>query len=311
LFNYRFYSERGHTFIVEKEIVIVKISVVMKNKLSILALVISVFVTLLACNEEDGGTKNDTSRIQLKLIDAPDEKYEEVNIEIIDIQYNNTEDDQGWTSLEPEDAYPIKVDLTELVAGNDLLLADDVIPSGSINQIRLVLSENNTLLLEGSDDYIDLDTPSAQQSGLKLKLNTELEAGFSYTFILDWDVNKSIVKAGNSGKYNLKPVIRVNLDVNSGSISGIVVAEVLDDEIDGAVPLNKAGVMIYTENDDYVGTTFTNEMGEFLIQGLDQGNYIIKIETLDYIDYETEEPIMVTVGEITDVGIIELIVPVF
>ena len=59
----------------------------MKNKLSILALVISVFVTLLACNEEDGGTKNDTSRIQLKLIDAPDEKYEEVNIEIIDIQY--------------------------------------------------------------------------------------------------------------------------------------------------------------------------------------------------------------------------------
>ncbi len=278
----------------------------MKKKLSIIVVVISVFATLFGCDEGGGGTKDDTSRIQLKLIDEPDEKYKEVNIEIIDIQYNNTEDDEGWTSLKPEDGYPIKVDLTELVAGNDLLLSDDIIPSGLLNQIRLVLSDNNTLLLEGSDDPIDLDTPSAQQSGLKLKLNTALEGGFSYTFILDWDVSKSIVKAGNSGKYILKPVIRVNLEVNSGSISGIVVAEVLDDEIDGAVPQDKTEVFIFTENDEYVGSTFTNDKGEFLVQGLDEGNYILKIVTLNYADYESEEPIKVTVGEITDAGTIEL-----
>ena len=278
----------------------------MKKKLSIIVVVISVFATLFGCNEGSGGTKDETSRIQLKLIDEPDEKYKEVNIEIIDIQYNNTEDDEGWTSLKPVDGYPIKVDLTELVAGNDLLLSDDIIPSGSINQIRLVLSDNNTLLLEGSEEPIDLDTPSAQQSGLKLKLNTELEGGFSYTFILDWDVSKSIVKAGNSGKYILKPVIRVNLEVNSGSISGIVVAEVLDDDIDGAVPQDKTEVFIFTENDEYVGSTFTNDKGEFLVQGLDEGNYILKIVTLNYADYESEEPIKVTIGEITDAGTIEL-----
>ncbi|MEL4455996.1 DUF4382 domain-containing protein [Lutimonas vermicola] len=278
----------------------------MKKKLSIIVVVISVFATLFGCNEGNGGTKDDTSRIQLKLIDEPDEKYKEVNIEIIDIQYNNTEDDEGWTSLKPVDGYPIKVDLTELVAGNDLLLSDDIIPSGSVNQIRLVLSDNNTLLLEGSADPIDLDTPSAEQSGLKLKLNTDLEGGFSYTFILDWDVSKSIVKAGNSGKYILKPVIRVNLEVNSGSISGIVVAEELEDEIDGAVPQDKTEVFIFTENDEYVGSTFTNDKGEFLVQGLDEGYYILKIVTLNYADFESKQPIMVTAGEITDAGTIEL-----
>ena len=37
---------------------------------------------------------------------------------------------------------------------------------------------------------------------------------------MDWDVQKSIVKAGNSGNYNLKPVIRVTAEANSGTISG-------------------------------------------------------------------------------------------
>lgn len=282
----------------------------MKIKLSIAAFIISIFFVLVGCNDESASSTNETARIQLKLIDAPDDRYEEVNIEIIDIQYNNSEDEEGWISLNPENGYPIKTDLTELVAGNSLLLADEIIPSGPINQMRLVLSDNNTLLIEGNDQLIDLDTPSAQQSGLKLKLNTDLEGGFSYTFILDWDVNKSIVKAGNSGKYILKPVIRVNLEVNSGSISGIVQGEVLDDDIEGALPLKDVSVMVYTDSDIYVGETYTNENGKFLIQGLDEGKYILKIETLDYADYQSEQSIMVNVGEITDAGVIELMIPV-
>ena len=282
----------------------------MKIKLSIVAFIISIFFVLEGCNDESGSTTNETARIQFKLIDAPDDRYEEVNIEIIDIQYNNSEDDEGWLSLNPENGYPIKVDLTELVAGNSLLLADEIIPSGPINQMRLVLSDNNTILIKGNDQLVALDTPSAEQSGLKLKLNTDLEGGFSYTFILDWDVNKSIVKAGNSGKYILKPVIRVNLEVNSGSISGIVKGEVLDDDVEGAVPLNDVSVMVYTDSDMYIGETYTNEIGEFLIQGLEEGKYILKIETPDYVDYQSEQPIMVNVGEISDSGVIELMIPI-
>ena len=183
-------------------------------KKNVLMLVIGLIAILgfLSCSD-DNDKLNNTSRVQLKLVDSPGD-YEEVNVEIIDVLYNSNEDEEGWTSITPDGFTPIIVDLTELIGGNDLLLSDVIIPLGMLQQIRLVLGNNNTLVIEGETSPIDLDTPSAQQSGLKLKLCTELEPGYSYTFILDWDVQKSIVKAGNSGKYILKPVIRVNADVN-------------------------------------------------------------------------------------------------
>jgi len=278
-----------------------------KNKL-LVAMFLLAILGFQSCNNEND--KLDlTSRVQLKLVDSPGD-YEEVNVEIVDVLYNNSEDEGGWTSITPDDFVPVIVDLTELIAGNDLLLTDVIIPSGMLKQIRLVLGDNNTLLLEGETDPIHLDTPSAQQSGLKLKLNTELEPGYSYTFILDWNVERSIVKAGNSGKYILKPVIRVNAEVNSGSIKGKVVGEPIGgDGTIGTIPLKDAQVSVYTMGDIYITETSTDENGNFIIRGLDAGDYKIEIEHNDYINYESET-ISVIVGEVTDAGTIELSVPV-
>jgi len=272
--------------------------------------IVCALISLSVFQSCDDNKVADTSRIQLKLIDEEGD-YEEVNIEIIDILYNSSEDQEGWISFTPEGGYPIKVDLTELIAGNSVLLADEIIPSGMLKQIRLVLSNNNTLLLKDETSLIPLDTPSAQQSGLKLKLDTELEPGFSYNFILDWDVHKSIVKAGNSGKYILKPTIRVNTEVNSGSISGKVIGEDLKDNVDGAVPLSGVVVAIHKADDDtFIAESSTNENGDFIIQGLDPDNYKIIIEDYDYINYESKEVIKVNAGEVINVGTIELQVPV-
>ena len=163
-----------------------------------------------------------------------------------------------------------------------------------------------------ANEPVHLDTPSAQQSGLKLKLNEALEPGYSYTFILDWDVQKSIVKAGNSGKYNLKPVIRVNAEVNSGSIAGKVVEDITaeDSSVSQAAMANVA-VEVYaypvTEGDESIATTMTNENGEFQFMGLDAGDYVLEIKAEGYSDYESENPITVVPGEISDAGIITLI----
>ena len=281
----------------------------MKKNILLVAASLVAILGFLSCSDDNENTGT-TSRVQLKLVDAPGD-YEEVNVEILDVLYNSTEDEEGWTSITPDDFKPIIVDLTKLVAGNELLLTDVLIPSGMLQQIRLVLGENNTLVIEGEEDPIDLDTPSAQQSGLKLKINTELEPGYSYTFILDWDVQKSIVKAGNSGKYNLKPVIRVNAEVNSGSIMGKVVGKpIVSDGTDGTVPLPDAQVSVYTIDEVYITGTTTNNNGDFIVQGLDAGDYKIKIEHNNYIDYESET-INVIAGETKDAGTIELLVPVF
>ncbi|MFH4967374.1 DUF4382 domain-containing protein [Gaetbulibacter sp. M240] len=258
----------------------------------LICLALSVF----AINQSCSNSNDSASRIQIKMVDAPGD-YEQVNVEIIDVQYNLTDNEAGWQSFTPSEGYPINVDLTQLVAGNSLILADQIVPAGMMHQIRLVLGENNTLKLEGDDNLISLDTPSAMQSGLKLNLNTTLEGGFTYTFILDWVVSESIVAAGSTGMYNLKPVIKVNAEVSSGSISGLVV-----DETETAI--GEITVKLYDSNNELVTDTMTDMEGNFLFQGIAGGSYIIKIVADGYDEFNAETE--VTVGEITDAGILSL-----
>lgn len=273
------------------------------SSIYLLCVLLLSLTTFQGCNDD---SDDNTARIQLKLVDEPGD-YLEVNVEIVDIQYNISDGEEGWMSFSPASGYPINVDLTELVGGNDLLLVDQIIPSGMLKQIRLVLSDNNTLVIEmeggAPSEPIHLDTPSALQSGLKLNLNEELEPGFSYTFILDWVVQESVVEAGNSGMYNLKPVIKVNAEVNSGSISGMVI-ETIDD---ASVAKDNVTVEVYTLDDMMVTDTLTDENGNFLVQGLSGGSYKLKISVEGYDAYESGE-IVVTVGDIIDAGTIELIV---
>ena len=281
----------------------------MKKFANLFFVVLFIVASMVSCSDDKTTDPENSSRVILKLVDA-EGNYDEVNVEIVDIQYNSSEEDSGWQSFTPEGGYPIQTDLTELIAGNELLLSDEVIPSGWMRQIRLVLSENNTLKLEGQEDLIPLKTPSAQQSGLKIKLNQELDPGFSYTFILDWDVQRSVVEAGNSGQYILKPVIRANAEVNSGTVSGIVVADLIGDESTELFPQEAVVVGIYNSEDEYVTETLTDAEGKFMIQGLSPGDYRIQIETLEYIPYVSPNPVSIAAGQVKNIGTIELQVPV-
>lgn len=280
------------------------------RKLSLVAVLMMVVFSFQSCNDNENA--GNTARVQLKLIDAPG-IYDQVNVQIIDVQYNNSEDEEGWVSFTPpETGYPSQIDLTELIAGNSLLLSDEIMEAGMLKQIRLILGENNTLVFEDEPTVqVPLNTPSALQSGLKLNLNEELIGGFSYTFVLDWDVQKSVVSAGNSGTYNLKPVIRVNAEVNSGSIKGNVVGKLTSDVNEVAIPFDNIVVLFFDANDltTSVGSTFTDEFGDFSIQGLPEGFYVLKIEEydidsdeiLDYQEYQSEN-IEVTVGMVNELN---------
>jgi hypothetical protein len=62
--------------------------------------------------------------------------------------------------------------------GLDTLLGSTVLPAGKISQMRLVLGSRNTVNIDGT--ISDLKTPSAQQSGLKFKIDATLKAGITY-----------------------------------------------------------------------------------------------------------------------------------
>lgn len=245
---------------------------------------------LTSCTEESITQKEETARIKFKMIDGPGD-YEEVNIDVQDVMVNWTNDDESWESIGDVEAGIY--DLLTLTGGEYALLADEQIPPGFLSQVRILLGENNTVKVDG--EVHDLDTPSAQQSGLKILVNTDVVAGVLYNFTFDWDVESSVIKAGNSGKYNLKPVIRVSTEAQSGAISGIV---------------SPSDVMcLVTASDGVVDiSTYTNEEGVFLIQGVPEGIYTVIIEPDADSGYGTVqiEDVEVNLGSTTDLGTIEL-----
>lgn len=56
-------------------------------------------------------------------------------------------------------------------------------------------------------------------------------------------------------------------------------------------------IEVYTTDDILVKDTLTDENGDFVIQGLEQGTYILKITKEGYSDYTSSE-IIVEVGNI-------------
>lgn len=258
----------------------------------LIAIAIFSIISFISCSESS--SKNDTTRIQFILVDEPGD-YEEVNIDLIDILINTTEnEEESWESI--GNVNTGIYNLIELTGGVEAILADVNLPAGYVNQVRLLLGENNSIKLKDHTDLIPLKTPSAQQSGLKLKLKTELIAGITYSFVLDWDAHKSIVKAGNSGNYNLKPVIRVTTEAISGAISGTIIPDSIPTMVKAYIPLQTDTL-----------TTLSNQ-GDFFIHGVHEGMYdLLFIPDTSSIYKNTKlSNIEVVTGINTDVGSIVL-----
>ena len=229
--------------------------------------------------------------VQIRLTDAP-AQYDQVNIDIQKIQVHSSGDENiedGWQEMKLLNAGVY--DLLQFNNGVDTLLVDEDMPSGNVSQMRLILGENNTVVVDGVT--YDLDTPSAQTSGLKFQIHDDFLAGIEYRLWIDFDAVRSIVETGN-GKFVLKPVIRTFNEATSGAISGI---------ISPAEALPTIHAIIGTDTI----STIAEEDGNFLIRGLQAGTYKLDVEPVEgYSDKEIEGVEVVT-GQITDAGTIELL----
>ncbi|AHF14318.1 carbohydrate-binding protein [Niabella soli DSM 19437] len=248
------------------------------------------------------GNPNGASKVQFVLTDAP-APYDAVNINIkeINIIMNGKSGDSVVNyPLAPQLTGP--VNLLTLKNGGSMYMGDPFsLPAGSISQIRLVLGDGNTIVTGGVTH--DLTTPSAQESGLKINFHQTLEPNGIYKIWLDFDVARSIVKAGNSGKYLLKPVIRANTEAATfGAIRGTVLPSV-------------AGTTVYLLNGaDTIGSTLPEKAGSTFGEGyykfinLAPGTYSLSFNATDSTKYmdSTVNNIAVTSGTVTNVTTVTL-----
>ncbi|WP_242693233.1 DUF4382 domain-containing protein [Sabulibacter ruber] len=244
-----------------------------------------------SCSDESDPAGS--AHMEVRLTDAPGD-YEEVNVDIRSVQIlrEATDDDNGWITL--DHISPGVYNLLDFANGRDTLLASSTLPAGRISQIRLVLGNNNSLKLKGETTARPLTTPSGQTSGLKLQINADLKSDVTYVLLLDFDAAKSIVPRGNSGQYNLKPVIRTITQAVAGGIRGTVTpAEA------------KPGILVISAANDTIGG-FADETGNYLIKGVPAGTYKVQFSTVAPFQNKEITNVVVTNDQITQVPAVDL-----
>lgn len=180
-------------------------------------------------------------------------------------------------------------DILKFRLGKDTLLASQDLPSGRLQEIRLVLNETGNRVKVGGV-YYDLSTPSAQQSGLKIKVQDDLTGGIAYTLKLDFDVAKSIVTTGN-GKYSLKPVIRAIPNAVSGALTGMIMPTSSNAKIMAIAGLDTIGAIADTT-------------GKFFFPGMPAGTYKVNVVPQSPYMPKSVESVVVVNGSVKDMGTI-------
>jgi len=254
----------------------------MKNFFLLFAAAFCLAIT--ACHKDHSASGTGTTHVTVKLTDAPG-AYDAV---ILSIKSVVIVTDKGEQTL---DVAGGPLNILDFRLGKDTLLAAKDIPSGTIQQIRLVLNDSgNELVVSGTS--FNLTTPSGQTSGVKLNVHDKLVAGIDYTIMLDFDAAQSIVLTGN-GKYILKPVIRAVPVAVSGAIKGMV------------SPAASAPKVYAIMGTDTVGT-IADTTGKFYFPGLPAGIY--KVNFVPVIPYlpQTVSNVTVTTGAVNDMGTVNI-----
>jgi len=247
----------------------------------------AIFLLLLAsCTKNEESQNKGNATLNVYLTDGPS-PFDEVNIDIAKIEVNASSDStaEGWVELPMLKSGVFN--LLHLRNGLDTLIASGILPAGKISQLRIILGTNNSVVVDGVS--FPLETPSAQQSGLKLLINAELTAGIDYKIWTDFDADRSIVTTGN-GKFLLKPVIRVYTKATSGSIRGVVLP-------------GEANAWVYALsgiNDTLASARPDSLTGNFTIQGLNAGVYSIAVDGSNNYNDTLLNNIEVTTGNITN-----------
>jgi hypothetical protein len=290
----------------------------MKNSISSF-LLLALLTILFSCednsetNSEESTSVEGSAYVQFSLTDAPAD-FEAVLIDVVGLEYKidtTASEDESTDDPDPDeeedsensewyvaDIEPAIYDLLQLNNGESVMLDEDEVPAGTLTEIRLILGDNNNVVI--GEDTISLFVPSGSSSGLKIKLNQKIEDGGNYEVLIDFDAGMSIVERGR-GDFLLKPVIRVSVDDMdddvevTGSITGTV------------TPSDIASVIYAIDSEDDSVSTQPEDDGSFILKMLEEGSFTISAVPSDSSGLQTVivEDVVVEAGKTTDLDPIE------
>jgi hypothetical protein len=267
---------------------------------SLLSISIVAMLFLNSC-QNDRETLNMTGTMHLSITDAPIDKYDitGVFITVNEVQIHKQGD--NWQVIEEFEG-PVTYNLLELTNGISELMASTVLTAGEYTQIRFLLdapvnqgpgniANPGCYLMFADGSTTPLFVPSGGQSGYKATGKFAVPANGEVHVVADFDVRKSIVVAGASGKFILKPTIRLVTENQAGAIAGTLLN--LEEDYSAVIYAYQEGTYQPEEADlppdeetprfpNAVSSNAIDEEGNFIIPFLAKGNYdLVVTSTVD------------------------------
>lgn len=235
-----------------------------------------------------GGGSSDTGTLQMSLTDAPACGYDHVWVDVQKLRINQsataTDTDAGWTDITVNGRY----DLLTLTNGLLQTLGQVPLQTGHYTQMRLVLGTNNTVVPTGGSE-VALTVPSGVQTGVKMNVDIDIAANKMADFVLDFNACKSVVQAGNSSSYLLKPVVSVTPHYLSG-VNGYV-------DLSLALPTTSVSVQ---QAGAIVKSTVPDSTGRFVLP-VAPGTYDVVVTSAGHATAVVTN-VVVTTDTVTPVG---------
>jgi len=161
------------------------------------------------------GVGGDTGRLSLSLTDKPTHDYKAVYITIQEIFVHAAGDADGtWTkALDVNRTF----NLLSLTNGVRKELGIVTLNPGHYTQMRLIIGSVNSddpaqfanYVVDTGDVVHEMKIPSGMQTGVKLVQGFDINENSTTELTFDFDAARSVVAAGASQKYLLKPTIHM------------------------------------------------------------------------------------------------------
>lgn len=184
------------------------------------------FATI-GCGGETGKPK--TGYLGVCMVDSSDPKIPSLYVRFDSIDLYNTQ--KGWQHTI---TIPVVYDLVRLGLIEIPMCGNPELPVGNYEELRMVISE--AWISDSDGDHPVEITGNSGFLGFRFKPGTVVEENRMIDLIVDFNVEKSIVKDGD-GNYRLQPVVSCVAGSHRGgpTIEGLIT--------DGQVPLSKASVV--------------------------------------------------------------------
>ena len=159
------------------------------SKNLLLAILLGLLIT--SCSKEDTLDGTEFTSISMKL-SSSSALYNAVYLDIKDVMIQTGEDEQNsnsWVSLGALN--PGVHNFTEMNNDDELILAEDlVIPASHVYKVKLVLGDDNAMVM--NNVLYAIDTPSVDNKESVNVLDRSLKPNKSYEFTLQFELDNSI-----------------------------------------------------------------------------------------------------------------------